>query len=82
MSTPFAVGTIVSYTRKNGTVVTAPIAIVGLRSNPEQAYWFTNEQLVNEDIAYRLKLSEVHYQEIGHNVTVGHSRCRLAHGDK
>ena len=72
---PFDVGDVLCYTRNStGAIILGTVARVYSWSNPEEARLFLNPQLQGESFAYSLELAPSHQGEVGHPVTIAHSR--------
>lgn len=80
MPTPiFHVGSQVEYTRKDGTLVVGTVTKVHVRSESKtrmEVGLFQNKQLMDEEVAYNLDLSEKYRIIVEHPVTVGETRLR------
>jgi hypothetical protein len=80
MTTPiFHVGSLVEYTRKGGNVIVGTVARIHVRSESQTnmgSSLFYTRQLMDEQVAYSLDLSDGYSAIVGHPVTVGETRLR------
>ncbi len=82
MTPKFNPGDRVQYTRKDGVAVHGTVHKVYIKSaclTRQELGLFHNLQLLGEEVAYGLRLSEEHAAIVGHPVTVGETRLS-AHG--
>jgi len=79
MAPKFNPGDRVQYTRKDGVAIHGTVHKVHTKSackTRQELGVFYNPQLLGEEFAYGLRLSEEHAAIVGHPVTVGETRLR------
>lgn len=73
--TPYNIGDVLCYTRNsNNAIILGTVTRVYSWANPDEARLFKNPQLQGESFAYSLDLAPGHQSEVGHPVTIAHSR--------